>query len=677
MITRTTSASVLARLTIITSIASVAMAIAGPATGLAQSGETPEKPLVQGTFPKVTWAGPVRAVYGHLRAGRFGEADAELAKLAAAGRLEEDFLTGIEVVLGLLPEIPTVHLYLDRWVEARPESVFARTVRGKWSIKRAWAARGSGWASGVKEEGWRLFSDHLALARKDLEKAHELDPTRPEPCAALITVAMGQGVNSTPAFEQAIAADPRHVDAYRRQATYLMPKWHGSREKLLAFAEKHASSDEEPALALLLYDAHAELARRSDNAGAYFAADERKLFTVVTAGFDRAAAAYPRASAVNGAAYGLARLFGREAMESVARTTCGSTPENATEYALQVFKGEIRGQGPRHAAELLRVAAEADLPQAVSAYPQILASDVNGAPDVKAAFDWSLRAAELDDPLACFLVGRCYIEMKEVVGELDPEKGMEFLVRSSHGGFEPAQLTLARLLVKEGRFADAAPWRGLITERDPSHWTSWFRDCIAGGLDTRPAIEAARRHLASLGGEESPKGLDQAISMHLAADDRAAALSSLERFCEPESSSPWEGLFFALLAREDDALKKRLARIRDRRGKHRNERTGDQLTYLTDLAEVFLAAVESGDPLDQSRIEALEAKRDEGERCNIRYFCGLFQEQRGELDRAREIYEEICATPRLTKFSWILAFVAVRRLDETSKGSDRSEREPR
>ena len=63
--------------------------------------------------------------------------------------------------------------------------------RGHSEIAKAWEARGSGWAHTVSSEGWKEFSDHLALARAALERAWELRPDLPIAAAFLVTVSGG------------------------------------------------------------------------------------------------------------------------------------------------------------------------------------------------------------------------------------------------------------------------------------------------------------------------------------------------------------------------------------------------------------------------------------------------------------------------------------------------------
>ena len=66
-----------------------------------------------------------------------------------------------------------------------------------------------------------------------------MDPSDPLVPVELIIVAKGLGLGREEMeiqFERAMKADPSEFKAYKQKLIYLMPKWHGSKEEMFAFA---------------------------------------------------------------------------------------------------------------------------------------------------------------------------------------------------------------------------------------------------------------------------------------------------------------------------------------------------------------------------------------------------------------------------------------------------------
>lgn len=140
---------------------------------------------------------------------------------------------------------------VDRWV--------AWMIAGRHYKRRAWAARGSGWASSVTPEGWEGFYFHLAESRKYFTQAWELHPEFPEAAGEMISIAMansGQGrerprLAGNPAqgaeeggdgpvegprlwFDRAVAAEFDYPLAYTNLMWALRPRWGGRHADMYA-----------------------------------------------------------------------------------------------------------------------------------------------------------------------------------------------------------------------------------------------------------------------------------------------------------------------------------------------------------------------------------------------------------------------------------------------------------
>lgn len=130
---------------------------------------------------------------------------------------------------------------MERFAKAGPEGAGLLAYRGKFYVRFAWVARGSGWANSVTQTGWRLFAERLALAEQSLEKAWELDPNDAAAATAMIAVEMGQHQGRERMelwFRRAMQADPDNYVACEKKILYLQPRWHGNAAELLAFGHE-------------------------------------------------------------------------------------------------------------------------------------------------------------------------------------------------------------------------------------------------------------------------------------------------------------------------------------------------------------------------------------------------------------------------------------------------------
>jgi tetratricopeptide (TPR) repeat protein len=160
--------------------------------------------------------------------------------------------------------------YLDRWVEHNPQSAIAHIIRGVYHIERAWEIRSRKWAKDVKKENWKSFHELHLLAKRDLEKAYELDPSNPHSSRQLIRVQRALNARDTEAtekyFQQAIQNHPTFYWAYRAKLENMMPKWGGTWEAMFVFASETAqNAPPTTLLPLILAHAFEEAAARSQD----------------------------------------------------------------------------------------------------------------------------------------------------------------------------------------------------------------------------------------------------------------------------------------------------------------------------------------------------------------------------------------------------------------------------
>ena len=119
---------------------------------------------------------------------------------------------------------------LHQWIQAKPESVTARVGLGLFMTAYAWHARGSGWASTVKEEDEKLFEERLQQAVQVLGEALKLKEKCPVCWTAMQKAALGLGLDRSrydDIFTQAIEEFPSYNYYYRSRAIFLLPRWYG------------------------------------------------------------------------------------------------------------------------------------------------------------------------------------------------------------------------------------------------------------------------------------------------------------------------------------------------------------------------------------------------------------------------------------------------------------------
>ncbi len=147
---------------------------------------------------------------------------------------------------------PAFEHWAQNPVMCREESYYWR--------RYAWAARGTGWASGVSENNFRLFEERLGRAKTALFRSWELDPKDPQTPTDMINVLLGLDEERGEMelwFKRAMKLNTNNYTACRHKLWYLDPRWHGSDEDLLAFGKECVASKAWGGqVPLILADAH-------------------------------------------------------------------------------------------------------------------------------------------------------------------------------------------------------------------------------------------------------------------------------------------------------------------------------------------------------------------------------------------------------------------------------------
>ena len=110
-------------------------------------------------------------------------------------------------------------------------------LAGEHHIRRAWDARGGGYADKVTDRGWRKFSSELVEARRCLTRAWTLHSDLPLAPARMIYVALGSSdiTEMRLWFDRAVAAQFDYPRAWEDMRWGLLPRWHGGLDSMSAF----------------------------------------------------------------------------------------------------------------------------------------------------------------------------------------------------------------------------------------------------------------------------------------------------------------------------------------------------------------------------------------------------------------------------------------------------------
>ncbi|MCO5168557.1 MAG: sel1 repeat family protein [Planctomycetes bacterium] len=366
-------------------------------------------------FPELAERVHVGACLEGLDAGRFGDVDATLARVRAAGRRAGDHAPALDRLVAVVAAEPAARVQapLSAWVKQQPRSPLAHLLWGEFNMKWAWEARGSGYADTVTAEGWRLFKERLEVARAALERAAELDRRLARAPAILIKVAMGLRLGAEEEqrhLDEALRRDPRHVLAHELRLQALMPKWSGNDPRVMFdFVQASARRrPDEPALAGLVLDVHWELSRLAADREGYLR--DPRVRESVEAAHAAVFAAYPRSA------------------DACWMRMC----------VTEVVRDEAAFQ------ECLRHCADAGLPTAQDRLARALRDGRSGqAQDLAAAAEWAWRAAMQDHPGGMTTFGALLVAGRGV--RPDPQAGFRWVERAALRGHLPAALELGTL----------------------------------------------------------------------------------------------------------------------------------------------------------------------------------------------------------------------------------------
>ncbi len=134
-----------------------------------------------------------------------------------------------------------LHAKLDKWREAKPDSVKPLVAKSEAYMWFAWEARGEGYSYTVTEEGWREFDARMDKAVELLDEAVATDPCNPEIYTMLVSIGKARSMDRAEMeaiFEKGLKAERFYIPLYYQMALASMPRWGGSVGDLEKFMER-------------------------------------------------------------------------------------------------------------------------------------------------------------------------------------------------------------------------------------------------------------------------------------------------------------------------------------------------------------------------------------------------------------------------------------------------------
>lgn len=130
-------------------------------------------------------------------------------------------------VLPAIREVESEGVVIDPWLKTLAEASDAHD--------RAWAARGSGYASTVTRDGWRIYESEIAKVLPLCEKAYAMRPDLPHSTQIALSSCYGQSDKMSLWVKRARACRRDFLPAFTQYLFGSRPRWGGTQQKMAEF----------------------------------------------------------------------------------------------------------------------------------------------------------------------------------------------------------------------------------------------------------------------------------------------------------------------------------------------------------------------------------------------------------------------------------------------------------
>lgn len=132
-----------------------------------------------------------------------------------------------DAVIPVIKEVEAEGVKIDPWLKLMIDATDA--------YDRAWAARGSGFANTVTEEGWRIYHQEIVKVLPLLEKAYLMRPDLPQSTVVALSTCLGDREKMDLWLKRARASRADYCLAYGCYLWGLRPRWGGTTEEMADF----------------------------------------------------------------------------------------------------------------------------------------------------------------------------------------------------------------------------------------------------------------------------------------------------------------------------------------------------------------------------------------------------------------------------------------------------------
>ncbi len=129
------------------------------------------------------------------------------------------------------------------WLDKAPNSAFAMVARAEYFREMAWTARGSKWGAETPKENLQRMSEFADKAIALYQSALKIEPKMVQAYSGLLNIGMldSQSQLMVDAFDRMQKIDPACRSFAMNMMSALTPRWGGSEEKMLAYAQDLSS----------------------------------------------------------------------------------------------------------------------------------------------------------------------------------------------------------------------------------------------------------------------------------------------------------------------------------------------------------------------------------------------------------------------------------------------------
>jgi tetratricopeptide (TPR) repeat protein len=165
-----------------------------------------------------------------VKQGRAAEVDRTFQEYLDAQRHDPKKVAMLDVAFigaGFRIAGESARTVIDQWMKQAPNSAFALAASGMQHVSAAWEARGNAYARNLTEAQIGGMRREIALARKDLDRAVELQPQLTTAYAEMIEVGATQGDEAymDRAAQLGLAIDPANLKIRQEMMGKAQQKW--------------------------------------------------------------------------------------------------------------------------------------------------------------------------------------------------------------------------------------------------------------------------------------------------------------------------------------------------------------------------------------------------------------------------------------------------------------------